>query len=172
MVDRNKFKLPNYDPNNLSQLCLSVGFCLMQIQTFELTIENYLAQVHKLDTEMAREEAEKIFEQCGKMTLGQLFKEIEKNEKIPEKLHKRIKKFISERNWLVHKCRKENEAYLYNPNKFPITLSRIDSIAEESSELTKYFDTKSEEYMLRNNIITKEGLDKDTQRILDFWKKA
>lgn len=169
MVDGNKFKFPNYDPNNVTQLCLSVGFCLMQIQSFELNIENYLAIVHKLEVNMAREEAEKIFEKCGKMTLGQLFKEIDKNEEIPQKLHDRLTNFINERNWLVHKCRKENEASLYNPEKFPLILLRIERISEESLKLSKYFSSQSEEYMLRNNIISKEELDNYTQRILDSW---
>ena len=106
------------------------------------------------------------------MTLGQLFREIEQKEEIPAKPNKRITTFIKERNWLVHKCRKENEGYLYNPEKFPLTLMRIRDLADESFALSKYFGAKSEEYILSKGIMTREQLDYYIQKILDSWSKV
>ena len=172
MANKEDFVMPKYNPNDLVELCHSVGFSLLQIQSFEYNIEIYLALVHKLEPKMAREEAENIFDKCGKMTLGQLFREIESEEELPEELHNRIHNFIKERNWLVHKCRKENQANLYNSEKFPFTLKRIEKVAEESLLLSKYFDKKAEEYLLNNGIMTKEELDHNTQVILDSWSKV
>lgn len=171
MLEKRKFRMPKTNPEDLFLFCKEVGYCLMQIQSFELTVEIYLAQVHNLDVDMDRVEAEKIFDQCGKMTLGQLFNEIEQKEKLPIELSNRISNFIKERNWLVHKCRKENEGYLYNSEKFPKTLDRIRNLYEESDSLNKYFSTKSTEYILTKGILSKEQLYAYTQNIIDSFSE-
>jgi hypothetical protein len=172
MIDKTKFRMPEYNEQNLFQFYERMGQCLYQIQCFENAIEHYLVHVHQTDMTMEREEIERIYKIHDKFTIGHLFKEVMKCEKLPNELENRITNFIGERNWLVHHCRKENKDDLFNENKFPLLLERLDNLSDESLALAKLFLNKSEEYTIAQGIATREQLDIETQKILDSLGKA
>lgn len=172
MIDKTNFRFPSYNPEHLFLFWERVGFCLLQIQSFEMTIEHYLAQTHKLEKNMSFEEVESIYDKLGKLTIGNLFKEILKCEVLPKDLEDRVNAFIKERNWLVHRCRKENEGDIYNESKFRLLYQRVADLSEESLALGKLFLEKSEKYILENGIMTQVQWDIETQKVLDKLGKA
>ena len=172
MIDKSKFRLPKFDPERLSVFWQEIGFCIMQIQTFELTLSYYLTQVHKIDFEMNSNKISSLYNKYGKFTIGQLFKEVKECEKLPNDLEKRIDFFIKERNWLVHNSRKENEGDLFDQSKYNALIQRIINLADEALFLAKLFQEKSEEYILKNKIMSEEQLDHYTQIVLNSYGKA
>lgn len=172
MLNKSKFRIPQFDPENLAVYWQKIGFCVMQIQTFELTLGYYLTQVHKIDLDMSVNKITNLYNKYGKFTIGQLFKEVKECEKLPDELEQRINNFIKERNWLVHNIRKENESDLFFESKFNLLLQRINILADEALFLAKLFQEKSEEYILRNKIMSEEQLDHYTQILLNYFGKA
>ena len=170
MSETDKFNFPDYNKENVIFLWEQVGFCLLQIQIFELTIEKYLTIVHKLNVDMSHEKIEKIekiYNKFSKHTLGQLFKEVKDCEILPKDLDDRINGFIDERNWLVHRSRRENEKDVFNQEKFEKLVNRLTYLSDEALSLAKMFQEKSESYIISKGLLTKEQFDLYTQNYLD-----
>src|SRR5690348_13259845 len=118
-------------PIDLERITSRVGFTVWQLQQLEQTVQNYHVFVNKLSPEVARSEAEKMFEKAEGQTLGQLYRELSKTGE-PAALLPRLESLIKERNWLVHHSRLEDRTQLYSPEKLLALSKRIEAIADEA----------------------------------------
>jgi hypothetical protein len=158
------------DPTQLHKVHESIGFALWHIQAFENTLVHYLIMVFKLSPGVASSEAYAIFDQTSKKTLGQLLSELRKYNDITPDLDQRLKRFLDERNWLVHRSRYENHTDLYTPVKLEFLFQRLESLTEEALNLNKTFCKLLELYLIDNDIVNKEQIEKKAQEVLNNWK--
>jgi len=89
-----------------------MGKALRQIQAFEDTLAHLIAIVLKLPAKASIEEAESIFSDIRKGTLGKLVNEVTKAITFDDSFEIFIKKFGNERNWLVHRSWREYHGVL------------------------------------------------------------
>jgi hypothetical protein len=164
------FTLPNFNMDDVIIFCQRIGFCLMQLQSFERSLAYYIVPIQKIDTGLEREAIDNLYHEHSKLTLGVLFQKVQKCDKLPEDLRLKIENFIKERNWLVHRVFNENHSDVYDPMKFEKLMARIDNLAEEAITLRKIYLEKADEYLIKNKIVTREKLNTLTQQILDSWR--
>ena len=89
-----------------------VGHAVLQIQELEEILAMHLVIVHKTDARVALRDVETMFANASKQTLGQLFRAIQGKGKSPSDLLSRLEHFVGERNWLIHRSRRENRRNL------------------------------------------------------------
>src|SRR2546430_16780024 len=100
--------MPPVTPDEFAEVASVVGYTVWQIQVLEQILASYLIMIHKLEFGAARAEVEAMFVKVEKHTLGQLFRNIKDTGGAPAALLPRIERFVDQRNWLVHRSRREN----------------------------------------------------------------
>lgn len=84
---------------------------------------------------VSREKADEFLEQHRSDTLGRAIKIVKAENLLPEILHQRLTEFLSERNWLVHKCMPRNRDDMNSPESQSMLFKRIKSISVKAQML-------------------------------------
>jgi chorismate mutase len=156
------------NPDDLYDVYAHIGGAVWQIQAFENTLVHYLALVFKLPPKAAQAEAYSILEQTGKRTLGQLLNELRKYKPLAGQIDKRLKEFLEERNWLIHRSRHETHTDLYKPAKLAKLLRRFEKLANKALDLNKEFYTFLEAETLKRGM-SKSEIERIAEKIHDEW---
>jgi hypothetical protein len=145
-----------------------VGYTVWQIQILERVLASHLVMVHKLQLGAARTEVESMFHKVGKQTLGQLFRAIENEGGAPAALLPRLKQFVDERNWLVHRSRHDNRKDIYTARPRLRLSQKISTIADEAFSLAKAFQEATEKHLIACGM-SKADIDLRAQQIMRDW---
>ena len=100
-----------------------------------------------------------------------LLKKLSGATEISDDFESRLSKFLNERNWLIHRSRREKHTVLYNPAKLRSLCNRIDAIAVEALDLNKLFC----EYVLswtESQGIKRQQIDEVANLIVKYWQKT
>ena len=155
----------------LYEVTAQVGFALWQTQVAEETVGAYLVFVHQAKPSKARTEVEAMFAKAGKNTLGQLLRAIESTGNTPQHLVDALDAFVEKRNWLVHHSRRDCRRAMYSGSGRTTIIGRLAAVADEALALSKAFQAATETH-LETLGISKEKIDRDTQKLLDEWFTA
>jgi hypothetical protein len=154
--------------DELHEVTAEIGFALWQTQVAEETVGAYLVFVHQATPAQARREVEAMFAKAGKSTLGQLLRVIESTGTAPQHLVDALDAFVEKRNWLVHHSRRESRRAMYSASGRAAIIARLGSIADEALDLAKAFQAATETH-LETLGISKEQIDRDTEKLLNEW---
>ena len=116
-----------------------VGYAVLHIQELEEILAVHLVIVHKTDAKAALRDVETMFANASKQTLGQLFRAIQDKGKSPSDLLSRLDHFLDERNWLIHRSRRENRRNLRSDAMRSQLIARITAVANEALSLMTTF---------------------------------
>jgi|GEM_PF-1988876 len=136
----------------LSELQSDLGKALWQIQALEDTLAHLIAVVLKLPAKTSIDEAEAILDDVRKGTLGKLLNEVRKAVNFGESFEVFIKKFLRERNWLVHRSWREYYGVLEKENEYKYLRLRIRGLASDALEYNKLFAGFLEEWAIKEGI--------------------
>jgi hypothetical protein len=155
----------------LHEVTAQVGFALWQTQVAEETVGAYLVFVHQAKLSKVRSEVEAMFAKAGKNTLGQLLRAIESTGNAPQHLVDALDAFVEKRNWLVHHSRRDCRLAMYSVSGRTTIIARLAAIADEALALAKAFQAATEAH-LETLGISKEQINRDTQKLLNEWFTA
>ena len=125
-----------------------MGKTLWEIQGVEQIMAKYYAIVFKLDESPTIEEINKEFDENFIHTAGRLLVLLRKAGVENNVAIDKLEKFVSERNWLVHKLRREDYLSLTNQEGFEKVLKRVQALESHSIELILTFHNKLTEYFV------------------------
>jgi len=132
----------------LAELTRRVGYAVLQIQELEETLQVHLVRVYKADEKAAWREVEAMFEKTSKQTLGRLFYAIRDKGKCPPNLLSRLEHCVEERNWLVHRSRRENPKNVRSDAKRSEVIVRITAVVNEALSLMTTFQELTEAHLI------------------------
>jgi hypothetical protein len=132
----------------LAELTRHVGYAVLQIQELEETLALHLVLVYEADAKTARRDVETMFVNASKRTLGQLFRDIQKKGKSPSGVLSRLEHFVDERNWLIHRSRRENPGNLRSDARRSQVIARITAMANEALSLMTTFQELTEAHLI------------------------
>jgi hypothetical protein len=132
----------------LAEFARLVGYAVLQSQALEETLALHLVMVHKADAKAARRDVETMFAKAEKQTLGQLFRAIQDKGKRPSDLLSRLEHFVGERNWLIHRSRRENRRNLRSDAMRSQLIARITAVANEALSLMTTFQELTEAHLI------------------------
>jgi hypothetical protein len=159
----------NTKPINLGafvELHKRVGMALWQSQAFEDTLCRFIVLILKLPASRAEAEVLEILEKMQGKTLGALIAELRKGNSTNSvsEFERRINAFLHERNWLVHASWREHHTDLFNPERLPPLLARLEAIAEDATSLQRYFCNLTTAWVVHQPGITIEKIEGATQQ--------
>jgi len=146
-----------------------IGSAVWQIQALEDTLAHFITVALKVaDRSKAIEEAEKILGDVRGLTLGRLIGEIKSSIKLPEGFEEKLKKFLDERNWLIHRSRRLHHTDIYHSDRFSSLLERIDELSDEAIQFNHIFADMLEEYVVSKGVAP-EFISSQAEKTLEGW---
>lgn len=140
----------------------------LQVAECEDALSNWVAVALRPTQGIGENAAAPIVERIQKRSFGQLLSELEKDSVLDPALVARLRKLLSERNWLIHHAKRNHRGVLNRPEKFDELVERIDWIAEEATKLTSGLGAGFEEYVVSRGV-DRTFIDEEAERIRRAW---
>jgi uncharacterized protein YutE (UPF0331/DUF86 family) len=152
----------------LASLMQSVGFSLWQLQELEGTVATYLVVRVQARRGTGVSHGNSLLKQAEGRTLGALLKDLAKSGVIEDRLSSDLREMLEERNWLVHRARRENRGVLSNNKLLAELVNRLQSIAERSLAIQKSLAADLEHYVLDAGV-GRTGIEREADRLIHEW---
>lgn len=88
---------------------------------------------------------------------------------LQEDISSRLKEMLEDRNWLVHRARRETRGALSDEVRFASLIKRIGEISDEALALIRQLGKDVQEYILRSGV-PREVLDREAERLAREWR--
>jgi hypothetical protein len=158
------------DPKLALLVHQALGFALWHVQQFEEVLAVYLAISFELEPGVGEQQAEAVLSGFEKKTLGRLIADLRRHEDISPGLSDDLQHFLQERNWLVHRSRRENHTDLYDGQKAAELVNRVEEIGDEGLRLTTRFASVLEALVMERTGMSREELEAEAILQLQKWK--
>lgn len=152
----------------LAGLTQSIGFAVWQLQELEWTMATFIVLLLKAHRGIGQEIGEQLLATAGKRTLGSLINEAKAAKLLQEKLATRLEKILDDRNWLIHRSRREHRHILSSRSGSATLIARIEAISDEALLLLKTVAELTDQYV-RKSGISEKTIARETQRLLKEW---
>ncbi len=149
----------------LEELCQAVGSALWEAQGVEQMLAKYYATAFKISTEASAEEIESEFAKNFSHTAGRLVGLLRDRATSMQPYADRLEEFVTERNWVVHKVRRQDFQSLYSEKAFLDLVSRVKRLEREAFQLIDVFHNLMIEHFVSVGV-PREHIDKEIENEL------
>src|SRR5260221_10048794 len=132
----------------LGALMQRVGFALWQLQELQYTAARYVVVRLRDARGVGAHRGAAISAEVEKLPLGKLLIELASAGVMTPDLASRLKATLGERNWLVHRSRREYRGVLSDPELYERLTLRLDRIADDALALHKELAEVTEEHVV------------------------
>ena len=157
-------------PDLISLLQSTIGASILQCQALETGLVHCLLVGIKLDRKADSRLIDKMFNDYGELTFGQLANQIDKLSDVPQELKSKLKVLKKERNWLAHRSWSDTLPHVNStpPDILLQYIQRIDSIGDNALQLSKQFADILDDRVKKAGV-SKEYLSKKAEEIYRRW---
>jgi hypothetical protein len=152
----------------LASLMQGVGSALWGLQELETTVATYLVMRVHAHRGIGAAQGDALLKQAEGRTLGALLKELAKSGVIANRLSIELQEMLEQRNWLVHRARRESRGILSNAKRLTEMLNRLESMADRSLAIMKSLAEDLERYVLRAGI-DRAVIEREADRLVREW---
>jgi hypothetical protein len=152
----------------IPQIEWATGKAVLQCQSLELTLINVILLGVKFQRDSDPDIVEEVYTKHESMTLGRLQKLVNDTPDVPDTLKVQLEKFVSERNWLVHRSWTDLLPNNYSREFLIDCIDRMNRIAENALTLNKQFATVVEERVIKLGV-SREALATESARLINKW---
>jgi hypothetical protein len=152
----------------LAGLTRCIGFAVWQLQELEWTMAAFIVLLLKAHRGIGQEIGERLLAAAGKRTFGSLIREAKGARLLEDKLATRLEKILDDRNWLVHRSRREHRGVLSSRSRYAALIARIEAISDEALLLLKMIAELTDQYAGKSGV-SQEVIARETQRLLKEW---
>ena len=151
-------------------LSRAMGEALWCIQGVEDILAKHYVVACKLSGNEPEEDMNAHFEEQFRNTLGRMVKVFKKDSTPSDELSQRLDRFTFERNWLVHRFRREEYGKLVSPSSFPNLIKRVLDLRDEAEALTQLFNQMMIDHFVRlgcDPSLIHETLEAEEKRLMN-----
>jgi len=152
----------------LPVLMQAVGFAVWQVQELENTAAHYVVVRLRAARGMGKEQGEAASREVEGLTFGRLLGELTRAGVVTPALGSRLEALVNERNWLVHRARRETRGVLSSEKQFGRVLQRIRSIADQALVLLRELAPIVEDYVVSTGV-DRSFIDRESERLARSW---
>jgi hypothetical protein len=152
----------------VAALMRSVGFSLWQLQELETTVATYLVVRVHAHRGIGTTKGNSLQKEAEGRTLGALLKELAKSGVIEERVSVDLHEILEERNWLVHRARRENRGVIASAELLSELLKRLESLANHSLVMQKSLAADLERYVLDSGV-DRAVIEAEADRLARLW---
>ena len=153
------------DSDRLFIISQRVGFALWQLQELEDVLAQFLVLRTKAKRGMGSDAGNKLTEKARSKPFGISLREVADAGLFDSPLQAEFDTLLAERNWLVHRSRRDSRAAVRNDSAARSLIEKVDAIADNSLSLLCQVGSLTESYVAEHGII-KEYIDEQAANIL------
>lgn len=109
-----------------------------------------------------------LLERAQGRTFGHLLQELRAKNVIEPEIENRLVPLLDERNWLVHRAKRESRGVLNDTARFDALVERLDRLAEEATVVNKVLAAKLEEFVVQSGV-DRALIDREAAKLLADW---
>ena len=117
---------------------------------------------------LAGDHVDELLDNAQRRTFGSLVHELTEHGVLDPTLESRLAGLLDDRNWLVHRSKRESRGVLFRSADFERLVERLDRIANEASEVQKLVAAATEEYLITQGV-DRSQLDAEAARLAQSW---
>ncbi len=152
----------------LTMLMQSVGFAVWQLQELENSTATYLVVRVVATPGIGLQKGQELMQRTESRTLGSLAKELGKTGIIEDQLAEDLQTITEERNWLIHRARRETRGILANGEQLRQMLQKLEALADRALQLHKSLGADLERYVLKCGV-DRAVIDAEAARLAQSW---
>jgi hypothetical protein len=164
-------ELPPIDPIRFYEMQSRLGHALRHAQALERTLVVYLALVFDMPPHAAGTEASQLLESRSSNFLLRLGEELRLEYAPGPELESRLREFLAERNWLVHRSRHHLEEELSLPAQAQALTNRLELLVDEAQYLNQKLARLLEHRLLQRGLSGAE-IQSRTREVVERWAAA
>ena len=145
-----------------------VGFAVWQLQELETLAASYLVVRVKATKGIGKEKGEALLATAEKCTFGTLLRDLEKAGVVPTSMSSRLQTALNDRNWLVHRSRRDSRGILDSPETYSALTVRLERMSADALQLLKELGLELEAYVVSQGV-SQAQIDADAARIARSW---
>lgn len=152
----------------LSELLQHVGYAFWQLSECEDTVAHLVTIRLRATVGMGEEQGEALLAAAQRRTFGSLLRELRETQVLAPELERRMLALLEERNWLVHRSKRESRGVLHRGAAFDRLVSRLQSIAEEATAVNALLAAALEAYVVQAGV-DPAFIDREAERLARSW---
>lgn len=152
----------------LSTLMQAVGFAVWQLQELETTAITFAVIRLRASRGMGEVAGRALLEKGERRTLGHVLQELRARGLIDGAVDEDLRDVLDQRNWLVHRARRETRGVLTDDSRLSDLLARLDSLADRTLALQKVLASEIDAYVLSSGV-KKKTVERETEEVAKRW---
>ena len=145
-----------------------VGYALWQAAECEDTLAHYVVVRVRSSRGIGEAAGYALLEKVHKKTFGSLLKELREAGVLESDLEQRLSPLLDERNWLVHRAKRESRGVLNDLAKLDRLVARLDRLAEEATDVNGIMAVRLEEFIVASGV-DRAIIDREAARLIAAW---
>lgn len=152
----------------LGALMQRVGYALWQLQVLEDVVAAHVVVRLRAARGVGAERGKEISAEVLRKPLGALIAELAKAGVVAHDLAARLKPLLDDRNWLVHRSRRESHGALSDNETYATLSTRLRQIADRALALSKDLGAELEEYVVESGV-SRDFINQEAGRLARSW---
>lgn len=152
----------------LVQLLTRIGYAVWQAAECEDTLAHYIVVRLRASIGIGEREGLDLLEKARTRTFGHMLRELKDANVLSSEIESRLATLVDERNWLVHRAKRENRGVVHDLARFDQLVARIDRIASEALELHKQLSAELEQFVVRAGV-DRQQIDVEAAKLAAAW---
>jgi uncharacterized protein YutE (UPF0331/DUF86 family) len=152
----------------LSALLERVGYTFWQLAECEDAVAYYLVFRLKATKGIGLARGNELLENAQRRTFGSLIHELTEHGVLDGTVESRLAGLLDDRNWLVHRSKRESRGVLFRSADFERLVARLDRIAAEASAVQKLVVAATEDYLIASGVNRSE-IDAAAEKSVQSW---
>jgi hypothetical protein len=152
----------------LVQLLTRIGYAVWQAAECEDTLAHYIVVRTRSSQGIGERGGLDLLRKAQSRTFGHMLRELRDAKILSSSLEARLSRLVEERNWLVHRAKRENRGVLSDLTQFNKLVERIDQIASDALELHKELGAELEEFVVASGVDRAE-IDIEAAKLTAAW---
>lgn len=140
------------DAERLTILMYHYGFAIWQLQELENVLAIFFTMRVKSTKGMGEEAGNELLSHALKQTLGTTLKELNKAGVLETEFTNSLTDLLNDRNWLVHRARRETRGVVRNPGRAEHFLIRVNDITTRCEAMLNRIETESRAYAISQGV--------------------
>lgn len=152
----------------LAALMQSVGFAVWQLQELETTAITFAVIRLRATRGMGEVAGRALLEKGERRTLGHVLQELRAQGLIAGPVDDDLRDVLNQRNWLVHRARRETRGVLTDDSRLSDLLVHLDTLADRAVSLQKMLAHEIETYVFSSGV-DRETVEREAEEVARQW---
>jgi hypothetical protein len=152
----------------VAQLLARVGYAVWQAAECEDGLAHYVVVRLRAARGVGSEKGRELLEKAQSRTFGHLLKELRSSGTLPPHLEPRLERLLEDRNWVVHRAKRESRGVYNDQTRYTALVTRLDEIGAEATSLNSILESELEEFIVRSGV-DRGVIDDEAAELLKRW---